>query len=132
MTIEDRIRLVAKTLFDSNISELARSCGINQGTIGNIVSGRRSEPSFSVLVAIAIKLNINLNWLVLEEGEMFRGEVSGSCQECLKKEMELRILNEQISAKNTLLEEKDKRLREKDDYIELIKCNISGLGKLGS
>lgn len=117
----DRIKQLIAEYYHNNISEFCRKIGVKQPVISNIISGRRTKPSFDLIFTIAIKASINLNWLVLGEGSMFRGGGSDNCQECSKKDMELRILNEQISAKNTLLEEKDKRLREKDEYIELMK-----------
>ncbi len=59
-----------------NLREFSRKTGIPYPTLQHYLSGR-SEPGTENLQKIVIKFDINLNWLLTGEGEMFlkKGEI---------------------------------------------------------
>lgn len=71
--MEDLIILRLKNLLkelDLNQTEFAKAISISPGNISDIMTGR-SKPSLVTLKKIAEKFNVNLNWLLTGEGEMF-------------------------------------------------------------
>jgi transcriptional regulator with XRE-family HTH domain len=50
---------------------LAENTGVSGSAIGLIEQGKTKNPSAEVLAALASKLGINLDWLLLGKGEMF-------------------------------------------------------------
>lgn len=69
MSIKDRLREIIDSQ-NMSIKAFAESMRIPLRTLYNYLSGDR-EPSTEVLVKIATELNINLNWLLLGQGEMY-------------------------------------------------------------
>lgn len=70
-TINDRIKLIIDHL-GMNINSYSKHIGLsNDVTIRNIVAGRKSKPSFDVLMKIILSIDrVNIEWLLLGNGEM--------------------------------------------------------------
>jgi len=134
--ILDRIRTLIDTFADGKAKHFSELVGVKQSTLATYLS-KGSEPSLDSIIKISIKTNVNLNWLVLGEGSMYRGEVPAESQ---NKDMDIKRMSERlisaqdklINSQEALLEERAVRLREKNDYIELVRHNIGGVGKTGS
>lgn len=71
-TVNERIRMIAESLFKGNVNELCRAFNIKQATMSNIVSGRMSKPSYEVILAIVENSEVSADWLITGEGEMLR------------------------------------------------------------
>ncbi len=59
---------------NTNATRLAKDLGISQSGFNRIVKGE-AMPSYKVLEALS-RTNVNLNWLFLGEGSMFRSNVT--------------------------------------------------------
>ena len=71
-TINDRIGQIIYH-YKLNNSSLGKRIGLNSGgTITNIVSGRKSKPSYDILRKIAEVFPVNTDWLLLGKGPMLR------------------------------------------------------------
>ena len=70
MTINERIKHIAKTLYNDNVNVMCKDIGVKQATMSNIVAGRLSKPSFEVINAIISNTFVDPNWLITGEGEM--------------------------------------------------------------
>lgn len=66
---QDRLIEFRKTI-TSNASAFARSIGLLQPVYANYELGKR-RPAFEILEKMAKIHNVNLNWLLTGEGEMF-------------------------------------------------------------
>ncbi|MBD9179521.1 MAG: hypothetical protein EGP82_10185 [Odoribacter splanchnicus] len=73
-TINDRIKCIADTLFNGNVSAFARQINVPQPTLKDVVGGKLSTPRFDLLEKIINdkSLNISSEWLLTGEGSMFR------------------------------------------------------------
>ena len=60
-----------RTHFQYSQVEMAKLLKIAPPSYYNLEKGKRN-PALNTVVALARKLNINLNWLLLDEGEMLR------------------------------------------------------------
>lgn len=69
-TINDRIKIIISELFEGNASAFAREAKIKQPTLNTIIGERKSKPSYEILNAITLNLNINAEWLLTGKGEM--------------------------------------------------------------
>ena len=69
MSIKERIRDVI-TAQDISIKGFSEAMDIPLRTLHNYLSGER-EPSAEFLIKLSSKLNINLNWLLLDKGEIY-------------------------------------------------------------
>ncbi len=58
-----------------NRKQFADDLGINQSVVGDIELGKR-EPSREVLSRLAERYNININWLLTDQGKMFQEDFS--------------------------------------------------------
>jgi len=67
--------------------DMAREAGLNSGYLSELISGKRDNPGIDIIIKIAIRFNVNLNYLLLGEGEMFLPDKD----EVLKKEKELKL-----------------------------------------
>ena len=69
-TVNDRIQQIINH-YNLNKSSFSKAIGLTGSvTITNIVSGRKSKPSYDVLRKIAEAFPINLSWLILGKGPM--------------------------------------------------------------
>ena len=72
--------------------EMAAAAGLNTGYLSDLISGKRGNPGIETILKIASRFNVNLNYLLLGEGEMFLPDK----EEVLKKEKELKLDLENI------------------------------------
>lgn len=68
MSIKERLRMVIEAQ-NVSIKAFAESVDTPLRTVHNYLSGER-EPSSEFLSRVAGKFNINVNWLLLDKGEM--------------------------------------------------------------
>ena len=70
-TINDRIAYIADIQFNKNKKKFAESIGFAAQVVSNIVSGRRSKPSYDVINAIlSTNDDLSAKWLITGEGDM--------------------------------------------------------------
>lgn len=72
MSIKERLRMVIEAQ-GMSIKAFAESVDTPLRTLHNYLSGER-EPSSEFLSKIAEKFNINLNWLLLNKGEIYMND----------------------------------------------------------
>lgn len=73
--ISDRISYLIDSQFDGNKKRFAESIGYSAQVISNVVSGRKSKPSFDVLNAIlSTNDEISSDWLMVGKGEIKKSE----------------------------------------------------------
>lgn len=77
-TINQRVKQIADELCNGNISELARTVGVNQPVLRDIVGARKVQPSFDTLNRIVDNstLSINADWLLTGKGDMQLPKIS--------------------------------------------------------
>jgi hypothetical protein len=78
MEIQERINLLIKSL-DKNVNSFSVDLQISSSIIHHIIvgsksnGGKKNAPSYGLLVKICEKYpNVNLDWLMLGKGEMFK------------------------------------------------------------
>lgn len=76
MSISNRLREVMEYK-GLNIKAFAELLDVPYRTLQNYLLNER-DPSAEVLIKISDVLNVDLNWLMRGEGEMFRGPISES------------------------------------------------------
>ena len=91
-TLEKRIQKVRKTLKLSQ-EEISTQIGITYRAYSGYERGER-KPSFEFLIQLFKIFNINLNWLIAGEGEMFNAPKYDDVKDDLKIKV-LDILKEQ-------------------------------------
>lgn len=85
MSISNRLREVMEYK-GLNIKTLAELLNVPYRTLQNYLLNER-DPSAEVLIKVSNVLNVDLNWLMLGEGEMFRSSMNES--ELNEKEKQL-------------------------------------------
>jgi hypothetical protein len=97
MDIQKRINFLVEKLASGKYTVFAKNCGIPVSTFKNYVDGP-SNPSSEHLKRIASVFRVNLNWLVLGEGEPFiknkEGELTG-LGKVLASDPVMQLLNEE-------------------------------------
>lgn len=74
-TINDRISYIIENKYNGNKKKFSDTVGCAPQVIHNIVSGRKSKPSYTVLNAIMTSfVYINAEWLLTGKGEMLKEE----------------------------------------------------------
>lgn len=74
-TINERVLYIIDNQCSGNRKKFAEKIGFKPQVISNIVSGRKSKPSFDVLNAIKTSfVYINSEWLLTGKGEMLKEE----------------------------------------------------------
>lgn len=71
LSISERFSLI-RDAFSLTAGRLGEIAGVSGTAIAKIESGETANPKADVLASISTKLQINLNWLVLGEGEMLK------------------------------------------------------------
>lgn len=75
LNINERILYIIDNKVNSNKKKFAEMIGFAPQVVSNIVSGRKSKPSFDVLNAIKTSFDdLDSNWLLTGEGEMLKQE----------------------------------------------------------
>ena len=77
MDIRERIKFLVEKLASAKYTVFAKNCGIPVSTVKTYIDGP-SNPTSGHLRKIASVYRVNLNWLILGEGEPF---VEGNTQE---------------------------------------------------
>ena len=87
--IQDRIKEVMAVFYKGNGSEFCRDNDLSQGSMANVVAGRRSNPSFETVKKILSneENRISADWLILGIGEMQRGSVVSEDVNELRKKL---------------------------------------------
>lgn len=76
-TINDRVSYLIELKADSNQKKFAEIIGFAPQVISNIIKGRKTKPSFDVLLAITSSFDdISSEWLLTGDGEMFKSDNS--------------------------------------------------------
>lgn len=106
-TIQDRIQELINH-FGKNKRSFALMVGTSDVVIGNIVAGRRGQPSYDLIEKIIQTIaNINIEWLITGAGNMFKSVVhdAGKVEDkCIGKEDELiKILKTTIKAQESTI-----------------------------
>lgn len=70
-SINDRIQIIIDTVYNGNKSMFAKAIGVTPSLVDGIVGKRQSAPSFKVLCDIYTIVNVNPDWLLLGDGNMF-------------------------------------------------------------
>lgn len=73
--LKHRVEFLKKEFNYSN-EQLGEICGVSYTAIGNIINGITKDPGISLFVKLSKKLNLNLEWLLLGEGEMLKNKVN--------------------------------------------------------
>lgn len=71
-SINERIKMIADTYCNGNVSELARLVGVNQPVLRDVIGTKQVKPGFDALNRIVENstLKINADWLLTGRGEM--------------------------------------------------------------
>jgi DNA-binding XRE family transcriptional regulator len=74
-TVNERIKILLETRANGNKSALAKKIGVSSQTIGDIVEGRKGNPSFLVIQGLISAFpEVNAGWLISGNGEMLIGQ----------------------------------------------------------
>ena len=140
--INDRIMLIITTLKMNKNSFSNKIKLSGSAVLENIVSGRRSKPSFDVLQKIILAFdNIDANWLITGKGEMFKADPvdqplkpapvqanepapAYNCKECKHKQEIINSQKQQIETLHQLA-------HSKDELINQLRGNMNEFGKCG-
>ncbi|PKH50787.1 hypothetical protein CXF68_08850 [Tenacibaculum sp. Bg11-29] len=109
INISDRIQYIINTLHNGTRARFAKSIGFSAQVIANIVSGRKTKPSFDVLNAIlSTNDDINASWLLTGKGKMLKTNNFGIKDTVDYKEKCIELLeeNRKLSADNIALQKK--------------------------
>lgn len=68
----DNLKRIRKEL-DISAQKMADKLGVSQGSIAQYESGKR-EPNYNFISRLNEIYNVNLNWFVSGQGEMFLGQ----------------------------------------------------------
>ena len=72
-TITERLAIVMRESGQRK-GQFARRIGVNERTLRTYLNGGIDSISSSVVATVCKAYNVNANWLLFEEGEMFRSE----------------------------------------------------------
>ncbi|WP_051263640.1 hypothetical protein [Tenacibaculum ovolyticum] len=109
INISDRIQYIINTQHNGTRARFAKSIGFSAQVIANIVSGRKTKPSFGVLNAIlSTNDDINAYWLLTGKGEILKSTISSTKNTVDYKEKCIELLeeNRKLSADNIALQKK--------------------------
>lgn len=77
LDINGRILYLIENQYNNNQKRFAESIGYSAQVVFNIVSGRKTKPSFDVINAIiSTNDNICIDWLITGKGSMLKSEVN--------------------------------------------------------
>ena len=78
LDINERILYLIENQYNNNQKRFAESIGYSAQVVFNIVSGRKTKPSFDVINAIiSTNDNICVDWLITGKGSMLKSEAKG-------------------------------------------------------
>ena len=74
-TVSERIKMLTEHFFEGNKSAFAKAIGISNQSLGEIIGGRQSAPSFKALQKLFASFpKVRMEWVMFGTGPMFRGE----------------------------------------------------------
>jgi transcriptional regulator with XRE-family HTH domain len=106
MNLGDRIKEV-RTSSNKSLTAFADSLGISKGTLSKMENNKNS-PSVTTLVSLSKQYNVNLNWILTSEGEMY---IDSSNDSEFYKE-KIRYLKEKLAVLSKKLEEEVDNINE--------------------
>ena len=109
INISDRIQYIINNQHNGTRARFAKSIGFSAQVIANIVSGRKTKPSFDVLNAIlSTNDDINAYWLLTGKGEILKSTSSSTKNTVDYKEKCIELLeeNRKLAADNIALQKK--------------------------
>jgi transcriptional regulator with XRE-family HTH domain len=128
MTIGEKIKALAKAK-DLSIPQLAKALGYDRADNFYSIASGRSKPGWEIIEAIARTFtDVNLDWLLRDDAEMFVSPPLTQQPLALQQpsaptvvsEPSIELLQVELKGKQAQLEEKEKRLADKDKIIELL------------
>ncbi|WMX13249.1 helix-turn-helix domain-containing protein [Aureispira sp. CCB-E] len=122
MTVQERFKKLLFAL-ETNGSNLAKQISVSQPSIARIINGE-NYPSHKVLIPLIEKFNVNSNWVLTGEGEMFISQDTTPV-----KNKDLEQLTKIIEALEQSNEESKKRGETMDKYIAILEQKIEELEK---
>lgn len=114
--INDRILYIIENQCNGNQKKFADLIKFSPQVVGNIVSGRKSKPSFDVLYSILSSfVDIDSDWLILGKGEMLKSEIKSAI------DAPNPIRDKLIARQDQLIEKLEKENKELQNQIEALK-----------
>ncbi|MBT0551274.1 hypothetical protein [Riemerella anatipestifer] len=128
LSINERILYLIENQVNGNQKKFAEKINFAPQVVYNIVSGRKSKPSFDVLNAILSSfVYINAEWLLTGKGEMLK-QPQGNIKETpppvvaegQSNNTEVALLRKQVALleENRLLHQEIKQLQERINHLE--------------
>ena len=130
MEINERILYLIDNKTNKNKRKFAEMIGFAPQVISNIVSGRKSNPSYDVIYSILSTFDdINANWLLTGNGSMLK-EVAPVQADCTGKVEELEKYNKVLEENCQLWREKAGTLEKELQALKKLKQDTPAVGKL--
>jgi transcriptional regulator with XRE-family HTH domain len=126
--VGEKIKALAKAK-DLSIPQFAKALGYDRADNFYSIASGRSKPGWEIIEAIARTFtDVNLEWLLRDDSEMFVSPPLTQQPPALQQppaptvvsEPSIELLQVELKGKQTQLEEKEKRLADKDKIIELL------------
>ena len=124
--IYQRIKEIAASCYDNNVSEMSRRTGINLGTLTGQMNGSRGVSLETVGAILNANERISAEWLLRGRGEMFsastfvihsEGDNNNNNQGSMTTTAEAAVLRGVIENQAEQLSKKDEQLAKKDEQI---------------
>ena len=124
--IYQRIKEIAASCYDNNVSEMSRRTGINLGTLTGQMNGSRGVSLETVGAILNANERISAEWLLRGRGEMFsastfvihsEGDNNNNNQGSMTTTAEASVLRGVIENQAEQLSKKDEQLAKKDEQI---------------
>ena len=124
--IYQRIKEIAASCYDNNVSEMSRRTGINLGTLTGQMNGSRGVSLETVGAILNANERISAEWLLRGRGEMFsastfvihsEGDNNNNNQGSMTTTAEASVLHRVIENQAEQLCKKDEQLAKKDEQI---------------
>ncbi len=120
--VGDKIKALAKAK-DLSIPQFAKALGYERADNFYSIASGRSKPGWEIIEAIARAFpDVNLDWLLRDDPEMFISQPVAPQPPApsMVNEPSIELLQVELRGKQAQLEEKEKRLADKDKIIELL------------
>lgn len=117
--INDKVDQVCKEVYNGNNSSFARDFDTTDVTIRNYRISK--SPKYDFLIRLVEELNISLDWLMLDKGDMFSKDEDQSHKKAVKVENSGQTSDYIFDLQKNqikLLEEKNRLLEEKHNMLE--------------
>jgi transcriptional regulator with XRE-family HTH domain len=120
--VGDKIKALAKAK-DLSIPQFAKALGYDRADNFYSIASGRSKPGWEIIEAIARAFpDVNLDWLLRDDPEMFISHpvTPQPPAPSVVSEPSIELLQVELRGKQAQLEEKEKRLADKDKIIDLL------------